>query len=282
MICYDLHSHSIASDGSLSPSDLVSRAIEQGVDVLALTDHDGTEGIIEARAAAKNTLLSLISGVEVSATWGGTTIHIVGLNIDIDNLKLQQGLKSMRDIRVGRAEEIARKLEKAGIPGAFEGAQKYASEIMLGRVHFAKFLVEHGHAKSIADVFKRYLVRNKPGYVAGHWADLADAVNWITSAGGQAIIAHPARYKMTATKLRRLITDFKTAGGIGFEVVSGRQQHPEEIKKLARLANDAELFASCGSDFHSPENNWVELGRLSQMPESCTPIWTSFTEQLSL
>jgi len=275
MTCYDLHSHSTSSDGSLTPEALVARAIDKGVNVLALTDHDGTEGITAAQQAAQGTELCLIPGVEISVTWAKGTVHIVGLNIDPDNTVLQQGLRSMRDFRVGRAEDMARRLEKVGISGALEGAKKYASEVMLGRLHFAQFLVEHGHAKDISDVFKRYLVRNKPGYVPGEWASLADAVNWITAAGGQAVIAHPARYKMTATKRRRLITDFKDAGGIGFEVVSGRQ-HPEEVKTLAKLAQDFELLASCGSDFHTPDNTWVELGHLAALPESCTPIWSIF------
>ena len=275
MTCYDLHSHSAASDGSLTPSALVARAIEQGVDVLALTDHDGTEGIIEAQQAAQGTDLTLISGVEISVTWGSGTVHILGLNIDIENKNLQQGLLNMRHYRIGRAQEIAKRLDKAGISGALDGARKYASDIMLGRVHFAKFLVEHGYAKDINTVFKRYLVRNKPGYVPGDWASLEDAVNWINDAGGQAVIAHPARYRITATKLRRLITEFKELGGIGFEVVSGRQ-HPEEVKTMARLAEKFELLASCGSDFHTPDNNWIELGKLSLLPESCTPIWSIF------
>lgn len=275
MTCYDLHCHSTASDGSLSPTELVRRAIEQGVDVLALTDHDGTEGINEAKQAAENTDLSLIAGVEISVTWGGTTIHIVGLNVDVAHPVLQQGLATMRNYRIGRAEEIAKRLDKAGISGALEGAKKYASDVMLGRVHFAQFLVEYGHAKDISDVFKRYLVRNKPGYVPGQWASLSEAVSWITEAGGQAVIAHPARYKITATKLRRLISEFKEAGGIGFEVVSGRQ-HPEEVKHMAKLAEQFELLASCGSDFHTPDNQWVELGHLSTLPRTCTPIWSAF------
>lgn len=275
MTCYDLHCHSTASDGSLSPTELVSRAIEQGVDILALTDHDGTEGIAEASHAVQGTDLTLLAGVEISVTWGGTTIHIVGLNIDVNHPALQNGLTTMRQYRIGRAEEIAKRLDKAGISGALEGAKKYASEVMLGRLHFAQFLVEHGHAKNISDVFKRYLVRNKPGYVPGKWASLHDAVSWITAAGGQAVIAHPARYKITATKLRRLINEFKEAGGVGFEVVSGRQ-HPEEIKHMAKLTEQFGLLASRGSDFHTPENSWVELGKLSALPSSCTPIWTAF------
>ena len=274
MTCYDFHSHSTASDGSLSPRELIARAIEHEVDVLALTDHDGTEGIAEAKQAAQGTSLRLIAGVEISVTWGSSTVHILGLNINPDNAELQQGLTAMRDFRVGRAHEIAKRLDKAGIPGALEGARKYASEVMLGRLHFAKFLVEHNHAKDIQSVFKRFLVRGKPGYVPGQWATLSDAVSWINAAGGQAVIAHPARYKITATKLRRLIADFKEVGGVGFEVVSGRQ-HPEEVKTLARLAEKFELLASIGSDFHEPDS-WAELGKLSALPESCTPIWTAF------
>lgn len=272
MTCYDLHSHSTVSDGSLSPEQLVARAIDQGVDVLALTDHDGTEGIIAAQAAAQGTKLSLVTGVEISVTWGSSTIHILGLKVDHKNASLQKGLEKIRDYRKERAVKIAERLEKSGISGAYEGASQYASPVMLGRVHFAKFLVDKGHAKNINDVFKRYLVRNKPGYVSGEWATLAQAVNWINGAGGQAVIAHPARYKMTATKLRRLITEFKELGGVGLEVVSGRQ-HPEEIKTLAKLANDFNLLASCGSDFHSPDNTWVELGRLPELPSSVNPIW---------
>ena len=272
MTCYDLHSHSTVSDGSLSPEQLVARAIDQGVDVLALTDHDGTEGIIAAQAAAQGTKLSLVTGVEISVTWGSSTIHILGLKVDHKNEALQKGLEKIRDYRKERAVKIAERLEKSGISGAYEGASQYASPVMLGRVHFAKFLVDKGHAKNINDVFKRYLVRNKPGYVSGEWATLAQAVNWINGAGGQAVIAHPARYKMTATKLRRLITEFKELGGVGLEVVSGRQ-HPEEIKTLAKLANDFNLLASCGSDFHSPDNTWVELGRIPELPSSVNPIW---------
>jgi len=273
MTCYDLHSHSISSDGALSPEDLIARAIAQGVDVLALTDHDGTEGIAAAQQASKNTDLTLIPGVEISVTWGGGTVHIIGLNVDAKNATLQQGLMEMRRYRIDRAAKMAERLEKAGIHGALDGARKYASDVMLGRLHFAQFLVEHGHARDISDVFKRFLVRNKPGYVAGEWASLTDAVSWITAAGGQAVIAHPARYKMTATKLRRLISDFKEAGGVGFEVVSGRQ-HSEEVKNLARLAEQFELLASCGSDFHTPDNAWVELGHLAEFPKNCVPIWS--------
>lgn len=277
MTVYDLHCHSNASDGALAPADLLARAATQGVDVLALTDHDGTEGITEARKAAAGLPLTLIAGVEISVTWGANTVHIVGLNIDTDNPFLQTGLSALRDYRRGRAQEIGKRLEKAGISGAYQGARQYASETMLGRMHFAQFLVENGYAKDTREVFKKFLVRNKPGYVPGDWASLEDALGWIHAAGGQAVIAHPARYKMTATKLRRLIVEFKELGGVGFEVCSGLQ-HADEIRHLATLANKYQLLASCGSDFHSPQQSWTELGKISPLPASVTPIWSTWAQ----
>lgn len=273
MTQYDLHTHSTASDGSLSPTQLVARASEQGVTHLALTDHDGTEGLDEARAAAEQYDITLIPGVEVSVSWHGATVHIVGLQLDQQNQALQSGLGALREYRRERARKIADKLEKAGIPGALEGAGQYASETMLGRVHFARFLVEKGHARDMKDVFNRFLVKNKPGYVSGDWATLEHAVSWIRDAGGQAVIAHPARYKMTNSKRRRLVAEFKSLGGEAIEVSSGNQ-HPEEVRVMAKLAEEFELLASCGSDFHSPDNNWIELGKMTTMPPFVTPIWT--------
>jgi predicted metal-dependent phosphoesterase TrpH len=272
---YDLHSHTTASDGSLSPTDLIARAVEKGVDVLAVTDHDGTEGLAEAKQAAAAQGLTFIPGVEISVTWESHVVHIVGLNVDVDNQTLQQGLAALRAERFGRAEEIARRLDKAGIPGALDGAREYASDVMLGRLHFAQFLVAAGKAKDIRDVFKKYLVHNKPGYVPGTWATLEEAVGWITAAGGQAVIAHPARYKMTATKRRKLVEDFKDAGGVALEVVSGKQDL-EEVRMLAALAEKYDLLSSCGSDFHSPTQHWLELGKLTPFPENCTPIWSTW------
>ncbi|WP_292758986.1 PHP domain-containing protein, partial [Methylophaga sp. UBA2689] len=270
MTHYDLHCHSTASDGALSPKALVERAVQQGVDVLALTDHDGTEGITAALEAAADQPLTLVPGVEISVSWNSSTVHIVGLNIDIENAKLQNGLANIRQYRQQRAEQIAQRLEKSGISGALEGAGKYASKTMLGRMHFAQFLVEQGHASNAKDVFKRFLVRGKPGYVPGQWTDLESAVEWIIEAGGQAVIAHPLRYKMTGTKLRRLIDDFKTAGGQAIEVSSGHQ-HPDQLRNVAALAKHYELLASCGSDFHGPEQTWSELGRFLPLPASCKP-----------
>ncbi len=275
MTQFDLHTHSTASDGSLSPETLVARAKQQGVTHLALTDHDGTEGIRQAMAEAQLQNVVLIPGVEISVSWHGGTVHIVGLQIDIDNEVLQQGLSALRDYRRQRAIDIATRLDKAGIPGAYEGASQYASETMLGRVHFARFLVEKGYAKDMKDVFKRFLVRNKPGYVTGHWASLEDTVNWITGAGGQAVIAHPARYKMTSTKRRKLVAEFKALGGSGIEVASGAQ-HPEEVRTMARLATEFDLLASAGSDFHSPDNSYTELGKMTALPPNVTPIWSTW------
>jgi 3',5'-nucleoside bisphosphate phosphatase len=273
MTQYDLHTHSTSSDGSLSPTELVARAREQGVSHLALTDHDGTEGLDEAMAAAEQQGITLIPGVEISVSWHGGTVHIVGLQLDHQNKILQSGLSTLRDYRRERARKMAEHLDKAGIPGALEGASQYASETMLGRVHFARFLVEHGYARDMRDVFNRFLVKNKPGYVSSHWATLAEAVDWIRQAGGQAVIAHPARYKMTNSKRRRLVDEFKTLGGEAIEVSSGNQ-HPEEVRVMARLAEEFDLLASCGSDFHSPDKGWSEVGRITALPPNVTPIWT--------
>jgi hypothetical protein len=275
MTQYDLHTHSTASDGSLSPAELVFRAHENGVTHLALTDHDGTEGMAEAIQAAQDKDMTLIPGVEISVSWQSSTVHIVGLQLDVANDELQQGLASLRDYRRQRARKIADKLDKAGIAGALEGAGQYASETMLGRVHFARFLVEKGYARDMKDVFKRFLVKNKPGYVSGDWASLAEAVNWIQAAGGQAVIAHPARYKMTNTKRRKLLAEFRSLGGVGLEVSSGNQ-HPEEVRTMARLAEEFNLLASCGSDFHSPDKGWNDVGQMTTLPPSVTPIWTQW------
>lgn len=271
---YDLHSHSRASDGTLSPTDLVARAHDAGVAVLALTDHDETGGLSEAAGAAERLGIGFVPGVEVSVTWGSNTIHVVGLNIDASSERLQQGLGRLREFRDWRAREIGRRLEKRRIPGAYEGALIHARGRVVSRTHFAHFLAENGYASSVRDVFKHYLKRNKPGHVPGNWAGLEEAVGWITDAGGQAVIAHPARYELSATKRRRLLGEFVECGGEGIEVVSGSHS-PDECKTTAKYARDFGLLASQGSDFHGPENPWVELGRLQPLPEGCIPIWES-------
>lgn len=271
---YDLHSHSLASDGTLSPSELVARAHDAGVMVLALTDHDETGGLAEAGDAADRTGIGFVPGIEISVTWGSNTIHVVGLNIDAANQQLQNGLVKLREFRDWRAREIGRRLEKRRIPGAYEGALKHAQGRVVSRTHFAHFLAENGYASSVREVFRHYLRRNKPGHVPGNWAALEEAVGWITAAGGQAVIAHPARYELSATKRRRLLGEFVECGGEGIEVVSGSHT-PEECKTTAKYARDFGLLASVGSDFHGPENPWVELGRLRPLPEGCLPVWES-------
>ena len=274
---YYLHTHSTASDGTLSPTELVCRARDAGVEVLALTDHDTTEGLPEARRAAEAAGIRLVSGVEVSVTWSAMTVHIVGLGFREDDPALQAGMAALREYRDWRAREIGRRLEKAGIPGAFEGARAWSNGRLISRTHFARFLVEKGHAPTVRDVFKKFLLRNKPGHVSGRWAPLEDAVGWITGAGGQAVIAHPARYRLTRTKLRRLIGEFSECGGAGIEVVSGSHSK-DECFTMARHAADTGLLASAGSDYHGPENPYVDLGRLQPMPHGVRPVWAEWPE----
>ncbi len=269
---YDLHSHSTASDGTLTPAQLVEKARAAGVNVLALTDHDTLDGLAEAARAALALDLVLLPGVEISVTWSGMTVHVLGLGVDPDSPGLNQGLRELRRFRDWRAREIARKLEKSGIAGALQGASRFRRGAVLSRTHFAHFLVERGHAGSVREVFKRFLVRDKPGYVRGQWASLQQAVGWIRDAGGMAVIAHPARYRLTRSKLRRLVTEFIQAGGVGLEVVSGSHSL-DETRHMAALAREHRLFASCGSDYHGPENPWIDIGRLRGLPQGCTPIW---------
>jgi predicted metal-dependent phosphoesterase TrpH len=269
---YDLHSHSTASDGTLQPPELLQRAGAAGVEVLALTDHDTLDGIETARQAAAANGVLLIPGVEISVSWRGLTVHILGLNVDPQHQGLLDGLQSLQAFRHWRAGEIARKLEKRGVSGALEGAHKFRKGRILSRTHFAHFLVERGHAASVGEVFKRFLVKGKPGFVSGQWAALADATGWIRAAGGMAVIAHPARYRLTRSKLKQLIGEFRDAGGQGLEVVSGSHSRDETLH-MAAVSREHRLYASLGSDYHGPEKPWVELGRLRDLPNGCRPIW---------
>ncbi len=275
MSSYDLHSHSLVSDGTLSPAELVHRARAAGVEVLALTDHDDTAGCREGAEAGTEIGLTLLPGVEVSVTWSGLTVHIVGLVIDPEDEILDAGLARLRDYRGWRAEEMGRRLAKHGIHGAFEAARGLARGRIVSRTHFARFLVDAGHAKDVRDVFRHFLKPNKPGHVPGDWATLEEAVGWIRGAGGTAVIAHPARYALTATKLRRLIGEFKECGGEAIEVVSGSHS-ADEAHAMGLHARRFGLYASAGSDYHGPEHPWVELGRLPPLPTGCTPVWERF------
>jgi predicted metal-dependent phosphoesterase TrpH len=271
---YDLHCHSLASDGTLTPAGLVRAAHTAGVQVLALTDHDTTDGIREAAGCAAPLGLQLIPGVEISVTWQSLTVHILGLNVDPGCAVLQAGLQRIREFRGRRATEIARRLDRAGITGSYAGAVALAKGRIIGRTHFARYLVEQGYAGSLREVYRHYLVQGKPGHVRGVWATLEEALGWITAAGGLAVIAHPARYRLSAGKLRRLIGEFREAGGAGMEVVSGSHTR-DNVTAMAGYARAGGLLASRGSDYHGPENPWVRLGQLMELPPGCTPIWDS-------
>ena len=275
MLRYDLHSHSTASDGTVSPTELIRHAASQGVDVLALTDHDATTGLAEAEQAAAATGVTLVAGVEISVTWVHQLLHIVGLGIDPLNDDLQRGLAGLRDFRIWRAEEMGRRLEKKGIEDAYAGARALAKGPSIGRTHFARFLMAQGKAKHMQDAFDKYLKRGKPGYVPGKWASLSEAVGWIRAAGGQAVIAHPARYSLSASRFRDLLSEFKAMGGEGLEVISGSHPHGATAS-LANYARRYELLASVGSDYHGPGQSYNELGRLPALPAGCVPVWAEW------
>ncbi len=271
----DLHTHSLASDGSLSPSELMAAAAESGLRVIALTDHDETGGCAEAASAAAEIGIEFIAGVEISVTWERRTLHIVGLQIDPGHIRLNEGLQRARDFRNWRAEEMGRRLAKHGIHGAYEDAAQRAKGRIISRTHFAQFLAENGYAKDVGSVFQRFLKPNKPGYVSGEWASLEEAVGWIQDAGGLAVIAHPARYKLTATKLRKLIGEFKECGGVGLEVISGSHSQNDR-QHMTRVAQSHALLASAGSDFHDPNRPWNSLGRQTALPDGVAAIWSAW------
>ncbi len=269
---YDLHCHSTASDGALSPTELVQRAYQQGVTSLALTDHDTTTGLPEARLCAAATGIKLIAGIELSTNWQNKCFHIIGLGIDPDYEPLAQATRSLQSIRLERAEKIALKLEKKHIPGALEAVKKAAGDGMITRTHFADFLLSQNHVSTQQEAFDRYLAKGKPAYVSTSWAELELAVDWITGSGGIAVLAHPLRYKLTANWMKRLLTVFKDAGGQGIEVITARN-NADEIRLVANYAARYDLAGSVGSDFHSAVNQWVELGRLAPLPRNIKPVW---------
>ncbi len=270
---YDLHSHSTYSDGLLSPDAVVRRAALRGVDVFALTDHDETAGLAEAQAAAQDAGITLIPGAELSVSWESHTVHVIALRIDAANATLEAGLASIRSGRDARARRIAAGLAEVGISDAYDGARKYVtSDRLISRTHFARYLVEAGHARDTKDVFKRFLTPGKPGYVKHVWATLSEAVGWIHVAGGDAIIAHPGRYKVSPTGMRRLLGEFRDAGGDGIEVLSPSHTSAQ-FAEYATLARVYGLAASCGCDYHGPGESWMDLGDLPEMPAGVTPIW---------
>ncbi|WP_373767904.1 PHP domain-containing protein [Glaesserella sp.] len=269
----DLHSHSTASDGILTPTELIQRAVALQVGMLALTDHDTVGGISEARNTAKTQPIDFIAGVEISILWEGKSIHLAALNIDENNAVLTDLLNNQARLRQQRAEQIAEKLAKAGIPHAYEGARALASGEVT-RAHYGRFLVAEGYARDDDHAFKRYLGAGKSAYVKPLWCSMEEAIHATHQAGGVICLAHPLRYKLTARWIRRLITDFKHAGGDGIEV-AGCAQTPDQRQLLTRWATEFELYASVGSDFHYPAG-WIELGKGLTLPAECKPIWDKF------
>ncbi|MGE5169570.1 MAG: 3',5'-nucleoside bisphosphate phosphatase [Rudaea sp.] len=276
MTRYDLHCHSTRSDGVLSPAEVVRRAACRGVDVLALTDHDEVAGLAEARDAAHEAGVTLVAGAELSVTWQGTTIHVLGLGIDAAHPALLQGLTAVREGRDARARRIGASLADAGIANAFEGALDYVtSERLISRTHFARFLVDAGHARDMKDAFRRFLTAGKPGYVPHAWASLSSALGWIRAAGGQAVIAHPGRYKLSDGALRTLLGEFRDLGGDALEIVSPSHS-AAQYASFAGLARAFGLKGSGGTDFHGPGESALDFGELPPLPAGVAPLWQSW------
>lgn len=276
MIRYDLHCHSTRSDGLLSPAEVMRRAADRGVDVIALTDHDELAGLDEARAAAREAGITFVAGTEISVTWRGTTVHIVALGVDPSCQTLVQGLETVRSGRDVRAHRIGESLAQAGIPDAFDGALAYVtSERLISRTHFARHLIDAGHARDMKDAFRRYLTAGKPGYVPHAWTTLSEALGWIRAAGGHAVIAHPGRYKLTPVELRELVAEFRDLGGEAIEAVSPSHT-PAQYLEFAALTRAVGLKASCGTDFHGPGESRFDFGELPPLPHGVEPIWSGW------
>jgi predicted metal-dependent phosphoesterase TrpH len=273
MLNIDLHCHSRISDGTLPPAAVAARAKANGVDVWALTDHDEVSGVAEARAAAQALALRYVAGVEISITWAGQTVHIVGLQIDETNPQLVRGLAATRNGREQRGRDIAAQLAAVGIPDAFEGALRHVGNPdLMSRTHFARYMVEIGVCADSQEVFRNYLVEGKPGYVPHRWATLADAVGWIAGAGGIPVIAHPGRYKFTMLEFGELFDEFKQLGGSAIEVVTGSHT-PDQFDEYAKVAIQYGFMGSRGSDFHSPGESRTDLGALPPLPAGVKPVW---------
>jgi 3',5'-nucleoside bisphosphate phosphatase len=276
----DLHCHSSVSDGTLEPEALAARAKANGVELWALTDHDELGGQERARAAAHAAGLPYLTGVEISVTFADTTVHIVGLGIDSTDEALKQGLAATRGGREARAREMADELAKVGIAGCYEGALRFVGNPdLISRTHFARHLVESGVCADTQEVFRRFLIEGKPGFVPHRWATLKNAVTWIGAAGGVAVIAHPARYKFSANEEYALFTEFKAHGGRGVEVVTGSHTAAEAIR-YAESAREYDLLASRGSDFHSPDESRIDLGGLPPLPAGLTPVWDALEPRI--
>ena len=276
----DLHCHSVVSDGTLQPETLAQRAQSNGVELWSLTDHDEVDGQHRAAQAAQALGLDYLSGCEISVSFAGVTVHIVGLGFDADDEALRAGLAATRGGRDQRAREMSDALAKVGIKNAFEGALRYVGNpALISRTHFARHLVDSGVCSDTNEVFRRFLTEGKPGYVPHRWAALGDAVRWITQAGGMAVIAHPGRYRFTPTEEYALFTEFIAHGGRGVEVVTGSHT-PADYQKYAEMALEFGLLASRGSDFHSPDESHTDLGALPDLPGQLTPVWSALQHRV--
>lgn len=276
----DLHCHSVVSDGTLTPEELAARAAANGVELWSLTDHDEIGGQHRAAAAARSQGIKYLTGTEISVTFANETVHIVGLGFDPDDAAISEGLYDTRGGRGRRAQEMSEGLAKVGIQGAYEGALRFVGNPeLISRTHFARFLVEQGHCRDTAEVFRKFLTEGKPGYVPHRWATLKDAVRWITGAKGLAVIAHPGRYKFTANEEYAFFLEFKEHGGRAIEVVTGSHS-PAEYVEYADKALEFGFAASRGSDFHSPDESHCDLGKLPLLPGQLTPVWELLAERI--
>lgn len=274
-IIVDLHNHSYYSDGVLSPNELVYLAKKQNCNIFALTDHDTTDGVMQAQKAAKKVGIEFINGVEISATWNNMTIHILGLGIDIDNKILQTGLKKHQDLRKIRQEKIAKSLSAAGIIKAMEKTKKIAKTDMITRTHFAQMLISEGVCKDMKSVFKRFLTGKKPGGVKGVWTDFDEVINWIHLAGGKAVLAHPFRYRMTRTKIKRMMSNLVQYGCDGVESICAYSSI-DEIENMNKWANEFGLLLSVGSDYHGWDNQNIQIGKLQKLKNIEKALWRNW------
>ena len=282
MLTIDLHCHSDRSDGALAPDALIARGAMRGLRVIALTDHDTVAGLTDAAAAAARLGIELITGVEISVTWGAVTLHVLGLRIDPLAPQLLAGLTATCAERCSRAEQIALRLEREGMPGALDAVRSLAaSRETISRLHFARYLVGLGVVRDVRAAFRRYLGEGRPAFVRARWAGLSDAISWIRDAGGTAVLAHPARYGLRPARLHALCREFKDLGGEALEVLTASHM-PEDVARLTVLAQELDLKASAGSDFHDPDESWLDLGELAALPRHCVPVWRDWPEVASV
>lgn len=275
MLLADLHFHSSASDGYFTPEDVVERACNNGARLLALTDHDTLSGLAPAKKRANELCVDFVPGIELSCVWNKISIHVVGLGFDMHNREFQVAIDRQGQLREERAIQIGLRLDRLGIRNSYEKAKLIAGSAQIGRPHFARLLVDIGKVKDIGQAFKKYLGAGKTGDVKALWPQIPDVIQWIHSAGGYAVLAHPNKYKLTRTRLNRLLTEFKDTNGDGIEVISGRQE-PDITRYFSLMCTRLDLYASCGSDFHGPETRWLDVGKNPPLPEGCRPIWDAW------